>query len=100
MWGTSDAVGTVVCHTTRIPGCEARLVHTSARTLRQRGDRHRAEACHRSSVGPAQHRSARNNKAEVGTPSPLVTRRVSAPTTWEYEVPPIRRAPSKMRFKP
>src|SRR4029453_9624595 len=42
----------------------------------------------------------RRRSALVGTPSPLVTRHVSAPSTWLVEVPRIWRTPSSTRLKP
>src|SRR5438067_8240244 len=41
-----------------------------------------------------------SRRALVGTPSPLVTRDVSAPSTWLVDVPRIWRTPSTMRLKP
>ncbi len=42
----------------------------------------------------------RNSTALVGTPSPLVTRQDSAPSTWAVEVPRHWRTPSSTRLKP
>src|SRR3954466_5270438 len=41
-----------------------------------------------------------SRSALVGTPSPLVTSDVSAPSTWLVDVPLIWRTPSTMRLKP
>ena len=45
-------------------------------------------------------RQRRRSRALVGTPSPEVTRQVSAPSTWAVEVPRICFTPSLMRLKP
>src|SRR5215207_3988705 len=42
----------------------------------------------------------RSRSALVGTPSPLVTRHASAPSTWLVDVPRIWRTPSSTRLKP
>src|SRR5262249_35930669 len=46
------------------------------------------------------HRYLRSSTALVGTPSPLVTRQLSASTTCDVEVPRIWRTPSSTRLNP
>ena len=44
--------------------------------------------------------SAAGSRAEVGTPSPPVTRQLAASFTWDVEVPRSWRTPSRIRLKP